>query len=103
METSRSFSIFAQKTWQVSFHGERGSTFKSKMIYIIRTICHMNWTKIIKSVKDQSANFGIVVDGTQDTHGKEQQSISVRYVTDSSKTIEHLLGLYSTSSQHLFN
>ena len=38
--------------------------------------------KIIKEVNDQSINFGITVDGTQDIQKKEQQRVCVRYVTD---------------------
>ena len=43
-------------------------------------------------------NFGIVVDGTQDIQGKEQQCICVRYVTDTFQIKEEFLGLYNTES-----
>ena len=44
---------------------------------ILRIMCHMVLRKIIKEVNDQFINFGIVVDGTQDIQGKEQQCICV--------------------------
>ena len=51
--------------------------------------------KIIKEVNDQSINFGIVVDGTQDIQGKEQQCTCVRCVTDTFQIKEEFLGLYN--------
>ena len=54
--------------------------------------------KIIKEVNDQSINFVIVVEGTQDIQGKEQQCICVRYVTDAFQIEEEFLGLYNIES-----
>ena len=54
--------------------------------------------KIIKEVNDQSINFGIVVDGTQDIQGKEQQCICVRYVTDTFQIKEEFLRFYNIES-----
>ena len=44
---------------------------------IRRIMSDMVLRKIIKEVNNQSINFGIVVDGTQDIQGKEQQCICV--------------------------
>ena len=38
---------------------------------------------IIKEIKEESNLFGIVVDGTQDIRGVEQECICIRYVTKS--------------------
>ena len=51
---------------------------------------------IVNEVNQQSKYFGIVVDGTQDINGVEQESICVRYVNDSLNSREEFLGLYST-------
>ena len=65
---------------------------------ILRIMCHMVLRKIIKEVNDQSINFGIVVDGTQDIQGKEQQCICVRYVTDAFQIKKEFLDLYNIES-----
>ena len=54
--------------------------------------------KIIKELNDQSINFGIIVDGTQDIQGKEQQCICVQYVTDTFQIKKEFLGLYNIES-----
>ena len=53
--------------------------------------------KIIKEVNDQSTNFNIVVDSTQDIQRKEQQSICVQYVIDTLQ-IKEFLELYNIDS-----
>ena len=55
--------------------------------------------KIIKEVNNQSINFGIVVDGTQDIQRKEQQCICVQYVTDTFQIKEEFLVLYNIESR----
>ena len=45
-----------------------------------------------------STRFGIIMDGTQDIQGNEQESARVHYVTDSIVVQEDLLGLYQVSS-----
>ena len=62
---------------------------------ILRIMCHMVLRKIRKEVNDQSINFGIVVNGTQDIQRKELQCICVRYVTDTFQIKEEFLGLYN--------
>ena len=65
---------------------------------ILRIKCHMVLRKIIKEANDQFINFGIVVDGTQDIQGKEQQCICVRYVTDTFQIKEEFSRLYNIES-----
>ena len=45
-----------------------------------------------------STQFGIIIDGTQDIQGNEQESVCVRYVDDSFVVQEEMLGLYQVSS-----
>ena len=65
---------------------------------ILRIMCHMILKKIMRDVSNQSKIFGIIVDGTQDIQGKEQQSICVRYVSDIFDIKEEFLGLYNADS-----
>ena len=58
-------------------------------------MCHMILRKIVRDVGNQFKIFGIIVDGTQDIQGKEQQSICVRYVSDIFDIKEEFLGLYN--------
>lgn len=47
---------------------------------------------------NRSIQFGIVVDGTQDIQGNEQESICVRYVTEDLEVKEDFLGLYQVAT-----
>ena len=53
---------------------------------------------IIKEIKEESNLFGIVVDGTQDIRGVEQECICIRYVTKSFLVEEKFIGLYEMTS-----
>ena len=52
----------------------------------------------MRDVSNQSKIFGMIVDGTQNIQGKEQQSISVRHVSDMFDIKEEFLGLYNVDS-----
>ena len=49
---------------------------------ILRIMSHVILRKILSDVNNHSEIFGIIVDGTQDIQGKEQESICVRYIND---------------------
>ena len=57
---------------------------------IVRDICN--------EVTNKSAKFGLVVDGTQDIQGNEQESVCIRHVTDSFCVQEDFIGLYQVPS-----
>ena len=57
---------------------------------ILRAIC--------KEINTESQEFGIVVDGTQDIQGVEQECVCVRYVTKSLSVEEKIIGLYQMTS-----
>ncbi|XP_071847676.1 zinc finger MYM-type protein 1-like [Apostichopus japonicus] len=59
---------------------------------ILRNICYD-----IKSSSDCSV-FGVIIDGTQDCTGREQESICIRYVDGNFDVREEFLGLYELSS-----
>lgn len=51
--------------------------------------------KIVNKVNDESVHFAIVVDGTQDYAGQEQESICIRYVDSKLEVCEKFVGLYN--------
>ena len=53
--------------------------------------------KILSDVTNRSEIFGIIVNGTKDILGKEQESICVRYINDMFN-IKEFLGLYNVES-----
>ena len=65
---------------------------------LLKIMSHTILRNIIQDVSTMSTQFGIVVDGTQDIQGHEQESICIRYVTDSFQIKEDFLGLYNISS-----
>lgn len=52
---------------------------------------------IAQTVKDESQQFAVVVDGTQDCSGEEQESICIRYVDRQLNVNETFVGLYTPS------
>lgn len=61
---------------------------------IIRAIC----SDLNKAEPAQPSILSVVVDGTRDVTGKEQESICVRYVTDDLFPAEAFLGFYEAES-----
>ena len=59
---------------------------------LLKVMAHMVLRGICKNV----GHFGVIVDGTQDVQGVEQEAICVRYV-DAYNVHEDFLGLYSVS------
>ena len=83
------------KTWL-----SRKTTFTSGEIQneILQLMSHAILRNICSNVNEMSTHFGLVTDGTQDIQGNEQESVCVRYVTDSFDVQEDLIGLYQVSS-----
>ena len=52
----------------------------------------------VRRSQPKSAKFGLVVDGTQDIQGNEQESVCIRHVTDSFCVQEDFIGLYQVPS-----
>lgn len=61
---------------------------------IPQIISHEILSDIISAINTASIQFGSIVHGNQDVKGKEQESISVRYVTDDFGIEEVCMGLY---------
>lgn len=65
---------------------------------ILQTMGNMIVRHIVKDVNENSIQYGITVDGTQDIQGNEQEAICVRYVSESFDVKEDLLGLYNINA-----
>jgi len=50
--------------------------------------------RIVATVKEESRQYAIIVDGTQDCTGQEQESFCVRYVNAELEPAEAFLWLY---------
>ena len=62
---------------------------------ILEMFSHAIVNKICGEIR-KAGMFSIIVDGTQDVSGTEQQSICIRYVNEELKPIEAFLGLYES-------
>ena len=91
----RSEDIEGLRSWLARKHSYTSHHIQND---ILRIMCHMILRKIVKDVNNPSKVFGIIVDGTQDIQGKEQQSICLRYVSDTFDIKEEFLGLYNVDS-----
>jgi hypothetical protein len=60
-------------------------------------LSHSIVRKICSKVREAGA-FSVIVDGTQDVSGKEQESICLRYVDESLNVIEAFIGMYDSSN-----
>ena len=58
-------------------------------------ICDVRWYEVEHA---QTAIFAVIVDGTRDVNGQEQESICVRYVTDDLFPNEAFLGFFAAES-----
>lgn len=61
---------------------------------MLELLSHSVQRVIIKAVQ-RSQQFGIVVDGTQDCSGQEQESLCIRYVDENLEVNEVFVGLFS--------
>lgn len=64
---------------------------------MLQIICHNVQRQIVKAINGNgvSRQYGLVVDGTQDCSGLEQESICIRHVDESLEVCEVFLGLYN--------
>lgn len=53
--------------------------------------------KIAKEICDCGGHFGVLMDGSQDVSSKEQISVVVRYLNDSSNIIERTIAIFNAS------
>ena len=83
------------KTWLEKKTNYTGVEIQNQ---ILQTMSHMILRDICKQINDEAKFFGIVVDGTQDVQGNEQESICVRYVSKDMLVHEEFIGLYHISS-----
>ena len=61
---------------------------------MLAMISHGVLRRIVATVKEESRQYAIIVDGTQDCTGQEQESLCVRYVNAELEPAEAFLGLY---------
>lgn len=64
---------------------------------ILDMLSHSIVRNICCKVRDAGA-FAVIVDGTQDVSGKEQESICIRYVDESLNIVEAFIGMYDSST-----
>ena len=76
----------------------RNSFTSSKIQNEILQIMSNTVTKYICEQINISTYFGIIIDGTQDIQGKEQEAVCIRYVNSSLEICEDLIGLCEVSS-----
>ena len=60
---------------------------------LLKVMAHM----VLRGICKHVSHFGVIVDGTQDVQGVEQEAICVRYIDDAYNVHEDFLGLYSVS------
>jgi hypothetical protein len=65
---------------------------------ILEIFSHSILRRLCKDINVHSTQFGIVVDGTQDIQGNEQESICARHVTEDFEVNEDFLGLYEVAT-----
>lgn len=65
---------------------------------LLKIMSHMILKGITKKINKESKQFGVIVDGTQDIQGKEQQVICVRHVDDCFEIKEDVLGIYNINN-----
>ena len=65
---------------------------------LLLILSHTVLRELCKDVRSMSSLLGIIVHGTQDIESIGQESLFVRYVTDTFDVREHFLGLYDISA-----
>ena len=54
--------------------------------------------EICQDINEQSVQFAVIVDGTQDIRGIEQEAICIRYVGSDLDVKEDLIGIYEINA-----
>ncbi|XP_041351026.1 zinc finger MYM-type protein 1-like [Gigantopelta aegis] len=91
----RAEDVATLKSWLARKQNFTSGEIQNELLLIMS---HTVLRELCKDVRTMSSLFGIIVDGTQDIQGIEQESICVRYVTDNFDVREDFLGLYNISS-----
>jgi hypothetical protein len=91
-------NLVADNTLQCNFRSylDRTTNYTSpeSQNEILQLLSNAVIREIVNTIKNESTHFAIVVDGTQDCSGKEQQSICLRYVDKDLHINESFIGLY---------
>lgn len=90
---------FARREANLQQYMKRKTNFLSPNIQneIIQLFSHNIVRKLASDVR-KSGPFSVMVDGTQDVSGQEQESICIRYVDEHLNSHETFFGLYSVES-----
>ena len=65
---------------------------------ILSIMSHAALREICKDINEQSVQFAVIVDRTQDILGIEQEAICIRYVGSDLDVKEDLIGLYEINA-----
>jgi hypothetical protein len=91
-------NLVADNTLQCSFMSclDRTTNYTSpeSQNEILQLLSNAVIREIVNTIKNESTHFAIVVDGTQDCSGKEQQSVCLRYVDNDLHINESFIGLH---------
>ena len=87
------------KAWLERYHDYSSPEIQNEMLNlmsnaIIRGICKDIW----ESEPAQAAIFSVIVDGTREITGVEQESVCIRYVNNDLQPLEVFIGFYEASS-----
>lgn len=93
------------KSWPDRKTTYTSGTIQNEILQLmsLRNTCHrINWSDKLMNknddiMKSQKRTFGVIIDGTQDCKGKEEESIRILYV-ESFDVTEEFLGLYEMLS-----
>ena len=94
---SQLLTLLAQRDDQLTLWLKKTTNFTShdcqnEMLALLGQAVVRN---IVSTVKNESCQFGIVVDGTQDCAGLEQESVCIRFVDKALTVNELFIGLYN--------
>jgi hypothetical protein len=94
---SQLLSLIAQRDAQLKQWLNRVTNFTSHDCQneMLTLLAHAVVRKIVSTVKAESCQFALVVDGTQDCAGLEQEAICIRFVDKTLTVCELFIGLYN--------
>ena len=91
----RSHEIPELKTWLTKTTNFISPESQNEMLIMLS---HAILRNVINQIKHESSQFAVIVDGTQDVIGKEQESICLRHVDKNLDVHETFVGLYEPTS-----
>jgi hypothetical protein len=94
---SQLLSLIAQRDAQLKQWLNRVTNFTSHDCQneMLTLLAHAVVRKIVSTVKAESFQFALVVDGTQDCAGLEQEAICIHFVNKTLTVCELFIGLYN--------